>query len=65
MGKTGKERTTVVVGMGKTRIYVGFKEDEYPRFQDYRHMKVVRLLALRRSAFTIQELFLLLISVRI
>jgi len=47
MEKTGEERRTVVVGMGKTRIYIGIKEEESPRFQDNRHTMLVRLLALR------------------
>jgi len=65
MGKPGEERRTVVVGMGKTRTYVGFKENESPIFQDNRHTMLVRLLALHRGAFTPQEIFLLLISVRV
>ena len=31
---------------------LGFQEAEAPRFQDNRHMKVVRLSALRTTAFT-------------
>jgi len=38
----------------------GFQNFEAPRFQDNQHMKVVRLSALR----TLQEIFLVLISVR-
>jgi hypothetical protein len=41
-----------------------FQEAEAPRFQDSRHIKVVRLSALRTGCPYLQDMFLVLISVR-
>jgi hypothetical protein len=43
---------------------LGFQEVEAPRFLDNRHMKVVGCQPYAPAAFTPQEIFLVLISVR-
>jgi hypothetical protein len=61
---------SVAVVKGKSSPITGldspirFHEVEAPRFQDNRHMKVVRLSATRTGRPYSQERFLVLISVR-
>jgi hypothetical protein len=43
---------------------VGFQEGEAPSFLHKRHMKLVRLLALQTGRLYLQEISLVLISVR-
>jgi len=53
-------KSNPITGLDRTW---GFQEFEDPRFQDSRHMKVVRFLALHSSCLYPKEIFLVLISV--
>jgi hypothetical protein len=55
-----QRQSNPIKGLARPR---GFQEVEVTRFQDNRHMKVVRLSALRTAAFTPQEIFLVVIFV--
>jgi hypothetical protein len=60
LGSKGKVRYPIT-GLDRS---LGFQEFAASRFPDNRHMKVVRLSALRPSRLYIQELFLVLIPVK-
>ena len=56
-----KGKKNRITGLDRPR---GFQEVEAPRFQDSRHLKVVRFSSLRTGRLYSQEVFLVFIAVR-